>query len=261
MKPTLTDIIELARNAGSILYEGFGTDIEIRHKGRIDLVTEMDNRSEDYLLKEIHQRFPEHSILTEESGQVAGDADQNWIIDPLDGTLNYAHGMPIYAVSIAYAENQQVRLGVVMDPSRGECFSAERGKGAWLNGKPIQVSTISELVDSLLVTGFSYDTNKKENNLDNFERFFHEAQAVRRLGSATLDIAYVGAGRIDGYWNLESHPWDIAAAALIVEEAGGITTSLNGHHDYLKSPFSLVAANPHVHPKILKVLQEQSQLV
>jgi myo-inositol-1(or 4)-monophosphatase len=254
MRPVLQDVIELAQKAGVILQSGVGTDLKIRHKGRIDLVTKIDQLSEDFLVGEIKNCYSGHTIFTEETGHHQGHADTCWYIDPLDGTANYAHGIPIYCVSIAYVENQLTQLAVVLDPTRPECFSAERGKGAWLNGQPIQVSQITELVDAILVTGFPYHTESWSNNLDNFSRFFYEAQSVRRFGSAALDLCYVAAGRADGYWQIESHAWDIAAGALIVQEAGGVVSNLDGSPDFLKEPYCVVTANPQLHPKILEVL-------
>ena len=257
MRPTLQDVIELARKAGEILQSGVGTDLKIRHKGRIDLVTKIDQLSEDFLVGEIKGRFATHTIFTEETGHHQGHADYCWYIDPLDGTANYAHGIPIYCVSIAYAEDQRIQLAVVLDPSRPECFSAEFGKGAWLNGQPIHVSSNTELVECILETGFPYHTESWRNNLDNFSRFFYEAQSVRRFGSAALDLCYVAAGRADGYWQIESHPWDIAAGALLVQEAGGVVTDLDGDSNYLKEPYCVVAANSQIHPKMLKVLHQK----
>jgi myo-inositol-1(or 4)-monophosphatase len=257
MQPTLQDVIDLAQKAGEILQSGVGTDLKIRHKGRIDLVTKIDQLSEDFLVGEIKNHYPGHTIFTEETGHHQGHADHCWYIDPLDGTINYAHGIPIYCVSIAYAEKQRTQLAVVLDPTRPECFSAEQGKGAWLNGQPIQVSRITELVDGILVTGFPYHTESWRNNLDNFARFFYEAQSVRRFGSAALDLCYVAAGRVDGYWQIESHAWDIAAGALLVQEAGGLVTNLDGSPDFLQEPYCVVAANPHLHPKILDVLNQK----
>jgi myo-inositol-1(or 4)-monophosphatase len=257
MQPTLQEVIQFAQKAGEILQAGVGTDLKIRHKGRIDLITNTDQLSEDYLVGEIKKRYPHHTIFTEETGHHEGDADHVWYIDPLDGTANYAHGIPIYCVSIAYAEKHQLRLAVVLDPTRPECFSAELGRGAWLNGQPIRVSQNNQLVDSILVTGFPYHTQTVNNNLDNFARFFYEAQSVRRLGSAALDLCYVAVGRMDGYWQIQSHAWDMAAGTLIVLEAGGRVTNLAGEDDFLKEPYCVVAANPDVHPKMLKVLQQK----
>jgi myo-inositol-1(or 4)-monophosphatase len=257
MQPTLQEIIELAKKAGEILQSGVGTDLKIRHKGRIDLVTKIDQLSEDYLVGQIKVRYPDHAIFTEETGHHQGNADTCWYIDPLDGTINYAHGIPIYCVSIAYVENQLARLAVVLDPTRPECFSAERSKGAWLNGKPIHVSQIAELVGGILVTGFPNHTETRHNNLDNFSHFFFEAQAIRRFGSAALDLCYVAAGRSDGYWQIESHAWDMAAGTLIIQEAGGVVTDLDGSPDFLKEPYCVVAANPQLHPKMLALLNQK----
>jgi len=257
MQPTLEDLISLARQAGDILVSGFGGQHDIHHKGRIDLVTEMDHRSEAMLISEIQKRFPDHSLVTEESGNLSGSADHCWYVDPLDGTLNYAHAVPIYCVSIAYAEKGQMQLAAVLDPSRPECFTAQRGRGAWLNGQPMHVSDTRELVDALLVTGFPYYSDAQQNNLENFSRFFYEVQAVRRFGSAALDLCYVAAGRADGYWQLESKPWDVAAATLIVEEAGGLVTNLKGERDYLKPPYGTVAANAWLNPKMRSILNRK----
>ena len=257
MQPTIEDLITLARQAGEILVSGFGKIHEIHHKGRIDLVTEMDHRSEAMLIGEIQKKFPAHAIVAEESGNLIGDSDHCWHIDPLDGTINYAHAVPIYSISIAYAEKGQRQLAVVLDPSRPECFTAQRGKGAWLNGQPIHVADIREPVDALLVTGFPYYSDAQQNNLDNFSRFFYEVQAVRRFGSAALDLCYVAAGRVDGYWQLESKSWDIAAATLIVEEAGGVVTNLQGEADYFKPPFGSVAANKWLNPRMRSILDRK----
>jgi myo-inositol-1(or 4)-monophosphatase len=258
MEPSLQEVIQLAQKAGEILQAGVGTDLKIQHKGRIDLVTKTDKLSEDYLLGEIKKHHPHHTVFTEESGHHEGDVDHCWYIDPLDGTANYAHGLPMYCVSIAYAEKQQLRLAVVLDPTRPECFSAEQGKGAWLNGKPIHVSQVELLVDAMLVTGFPYHIQSKHNNLDNFTSFYFEAQSVRRLGSAALDLCYTACGRTDGYWQVQSHAWDMAAGALIVREAGGIVTNVAGDENILQEPYCVVAATPQIHPKMLQILQKNT---
>jgi myo-inositol-1(or 4)-monophosphatase len=255
MEPSLTDLIIWARQAGAILESGFGQQHQIRHKGRVDLVTEMDRRSEDFLVNAIRSKFPDHTIFTEESGHLAGKTDHCWYIDPLDGTTNYAHNMPIFSVSIAYASAGQMRFGVVFDPIRNECFNAERGKGARLNDRPLHVSEITEPIDSLMVTGFPYDINNAaNNNIENFLRFMKRTQSVRRLGSAALDLCYVATGRLDGYWEIQLNAWDIAAGGLMIEEAGGCVTTLNNEPDYLKPPYALVAANPTLHAKMLDIL-------
>lgn len=256
MTPSRSDLIDLARSAGSLLREGYGKQHAIDHKGRIDLVTEMDRRSEAFLIQEILAKFPGHSIYSEESGRLPGQEQLCWYIDPLDGTTNYAHHIPFFTVSIAFAEAGEMRLGVVYDPMRDECFSAERGRGAWLNENPIRVSKTHEILNSLLVTGFPYEGESLRSlNLKNFAHFTHLSQGVRRLGSAALDLCYVASGRMDGYWELSLRAYDLAAGALIVEESGGIVTSIRGEADYLKMPFSILAGNPTIHRLMLAEFQ------
>lgn len=255
MVPDLQYLVKHAKHAGDILLNGYLKEHEIHHKGRVDLVTEMDKRSEDYLLGEIQKDFSEHTIITEESGFLAGEDDHCWFIDPLDGTTNYAHGLPIFCVTLAYAYQGKITLAVTYDPTRDQCFSAERGQGAYLNDVLLHVSEISQLVDAVLVTGFPYDMdNPHGNNLDLFSDFMPHAQSIRRLGSAALDIAYVASGWIDGYWEIGINPWDIAAGTLLVEEAGGKVTNLEGKEDYFKPPYALIAANSLLHAKIQSVI-------
>lgn len=256
MQPSLADVQAWAAQAGKILRAGYGEKHQVTYKGEIDLVTEMDRRSEDYLLGEIRARFPEHEILAEESGRLNGHSDHLWIIDPLDGTTNYAHGLPIFAVSLAYAYRGEVTLGVVYDPTRGECFSAERGRGAWLNDRPIRVSDTARLIESLLVTGFPYEvTAHSPNNLEYFARFAERSRGLRRLGSAALDFCYVACGRLDGYWELALGAWDVAAGALIAEEAGAKITDIEGSPTYLKPPYDAIVANPTLHEQMLAVIR------
>jgi len=254
-RPSLFELKSWALQAGEILRAGFGQEHRIHHKGTVNLVTEMDQRSEDFLLKEIRQHYPDHSILAEESGAMAGLDSHCWYLDPLDGTTNYAHGVPIYAVSIGYAEGGQMQLGVVYDPMQDELFSAEAGGGAWLNDAPLHVSQIGDMIQSLLVTGFPYDLlDTPQNNLENFTRLSRLSQGVRRIGSAAIDLCYVAAGRFDAYWEVRLSPWDLAAGALIVREAGGIVTSLSGSPDLLVPPYSIIAANQPLHPQLIKLL-------
>lgn len=257
MKPTLLDLEVLARQAGAILRDSYGSNLEINHKSLIDLVTEADHRSEAFLLGEIQRRFPGQRVISEESEGLPGSDERVWYIDPLDGTVNYAHGIPIFAVSIGYAEEAKMRLGVVYDPMRDECFSAERGKGAFLNGQPIRPAVAADLDHSLLVTGFPYDIRSNPvNNLDQYARLSLRSQGVRRLGSAALDLCYVAAGRFDGFWELRLNAWDVAAGGLIAEEAGARVTNLGGEAGYLwSSPVSIVAANPTIHALLLTELQ------
>lgn len=264
MRPTLPEVESLARQAGEILHAsfnqrpGYGHHLEVDYKSLIDPVTEVDRRSEAYLLGEIRSRYPDHRIMTEESGKIAGEDCCIWYIDPLDGTVNFTHGVPIFCVSVAFAQNNRVEIGAIYDPVRDECFSAERGRGAWLNGKPISVSRTQDLDHSLLVTGFPYDIRTNPvNNLDNYARFALRSQGVRRLGSAALDLCYVAAGRLDGYWETVLFAYDMAAGALIAEEAGAVVTDLYGRANYLAPPQSVLAANAAIHSQMLAVLQEK----
>ena len=260
MRPDLDYLMKIAQQAGDILMDGYLKKHEIHHKGRIDLVTEMDKRSESFLLGKIKRDFPEHSIVTEESGFLIGDEDHRWFIDPLDGTSNYAHGVPIFSVTIAFAYQGNLTLAVTVDPTRSHCFSAERGQGAYLNATRIHVSKTKELVNAMLVTGFPYDKeNPLGSNLDNFSSFMDHAQSIRRLGSAAIDLAYVAAGWLDGYWEMGIHAWDIAAGSLMVKEAGGLVTDLQGNTDYFKPPYAIVASNPNLHANILSILQSNRQ--
>jgi myo-inositol-1(or 4)-monophosphatase len=236
MQLTLSYLETLARKAGAILHDGYNTDHQVDYKGVIDLVTEIDHRSEEYLLGELRRDFPDHHIFSEESGTIEGNDDHVWYIDPLDGTVNYAHHIPIFCVSIAYAFKGQLTMAAVYDPMRDEMYLAERGKGGTLNGMPLQISSTTELQKSLLVTGFPYDAwNTEQDNFNNFIKFGKLSQGVRRLGSAALDLCYVAAGRFDGFWELALHPWDVAAGGLICEEAGARITDVKGEPDYISS--------------------------
>ncbi len=257
MQPALSDLERLARQAGEILRLGYEQEHQVNYKGAIDLVTEVDHQSEELLLGEIQRLFPGHRIVSEEVGLVPGSEGDQWYVDPLDGTVNYAHGVPIFSVSIAYARNCIVQMGVVYDPMRDELFAAERGQGARRNGHALQVSQVTELQRSLLTTGFPYDAwSTPRNNIENYGRFAKLTQGVRRLGSAALDLCYVAAGRFDGYWELSVSPWDIAAGGLIAEEAGAIVTNMEGKADYITPPCSMLAANARLHEKMMAVLIE-----
>lgn len=256
MQPKLSDLTLLARQAGAILREGFGSQHQVDHKGLTDIVTEVDRQSEEFLTQQILSRFPGDSIQGEEGGLTKGNNGRVWHIDPVDGTTNYAHGVPIFSVSLACVWDGAAQLGVVYDPMRDEMFSAKRGEGAWLNNTRIQVSETAELVKALLVTGFPYSIREQEaTNLDHFANFCMRAQSVRRLGSAALDLCYVAAARLDAYWEIGINSWDVAAGGLIVEEAGGRITTLRGDANYFKPPYDLVCSNPRLHPQLLEVLQ------
>ena len=257
MQPSLDFVKTITRQAGDILQSYVGEELNIEHKSRTDLVTVADHKSEKFIIESIHRAFPDHAINAEESGQWEGQAEHQWYIDPLDGTLNYAHGVPFYCVSVGYAHQGQMQLGVVYDPVRDECFCAERGKGAMLNEKPIHVSGFTDLIDCMLVTGFPNDMwDTPDDNTENFIQFCKVSQTVRRLGSAALDMIYVAAGRLDGFWEVEIFQWDIAAGGLIVQEAGGVVTDIYGKPDFLKEPCTILCANAEIHPKMIAVLEK-----
>ena len=259
-QPTLNEIEQLARQAGEIVRQGFDQQHTISYKGVIDLVTEVDHASEGYILGEIRRRWPGSTITSEESGLTQGSTGEAWFVDPLDGTVNYAHHIPIFCVSIAFAHEGLVRLAAVYDPMRDEMFSASRGQGAMLNGEAIHASSATELQKSLLVTGFPYDAwDSEHDNFDNFVRISKMTQGVRRLGSAALDAAWVGAGRFDGFWEISLHPWDIAGGGLVAEEAGARVTDIHNGPDYLAHPQSVVAAAPGIHAQLLEHLRQREK--
>ncbi|MER3451522.1 MAG: inositol monophosphatase [Thermus sp.] len=220
--------------------------------GPTDLVTQADKESEEAIKALLLSRFPDHGFLGEEGG---GDAPGGvrWVVDPLDGTVNYAHGFPFYGVSIALEVEGRVELGVILDTARGELFTALRGQGAYLNGRPIRVTGRQELLGSLLATGFPYDVAKDPENLTYFERALRKGLLVRRPGAAALDLAYVAAGRLDGFWEVKLNPWDVAAGWLLVEESGGRVTDLEGGPYRLGHRY-IVATNGHIHQALLSVL-------
>jgi myo-inositol-1(or 4)-monophosphatase len=249
--------IELARAAGERLRGALAGPRSIAYKGSpTNLVTEMDAQAEALIVDGLLTAFPADAILAEERGAQAGRSGRRWIVDPLDGTTNYAHGVPLYAVSIALEVEGRVRLGVVYDPSQRELFVAERGGGAACNEVPLAVSSTTTLDAALLATGFPYDIRvRADNNLREYAAFALRSRGVRRLGSAVLYLAWLAAGRFDGYWELRLGPWDVAAGGLMVEEAGGRLTSLTGAPLDLDTP-RVVASNGHIHDAMLAVLRE-----
>jgi len=256
MLPMKKFAVNLARKAGALLMEKFDHSLEIHYKGDINLVTEADKMSEILIMEAIRQNFPDHGILSEESPAISGKSKMRWIIDPLDGTTNYAHSYPVFCVSIALEKDGAIILGVIYDPTRQDTFVAVRGEGAQLNGKKLAVSETSDLTRSLLATGFPYDIREsEENNLNHFQTMAKKAQAIRRAGAAALDIAYVAAGRFDGFWELKLKPWDTAAASLILEEAGGKVTDLGGRPWNLLSPNVLIS-NGRIHEQMVAVFKE-----
>jgi myo-inositol-1(or 4)-monophosphatase len=250
----LLEACEVARAAGRILREGYGRPGAIDYKGGIDLVTEFDRKAEAFIRDELARRFPGDGWLGEESG--AGSSGENrWVVDPLDGTTNFAHSYPFFAVSIALETRGERTIGVVYDPLRDECFAAERGKGATLNGAPIRVSRIDSLERALAATGFAYDVHEKpEETLRFFSPFLSKVQGIRRDGSAALNLCYLACGRFDLFWEVKLHPWDVAAGALIVEEAGGTISDFAGG-PMPASGFEVAGSNGTLHEALLGVLK------
>src|SRR5947207_11579653 len=241
--------IDLARAAGDILKHYMGRDKQIEFKGRANLVTVADKESEALVIRGIRERYPTHAILAEESGASGGAAGEKgrWIIDPLDGTTNFAHQYPFFCVSIAFEQRGEILCGAVYDPVRDEMFSGARGLGSFVNGRQIRVSDTEKLGGALIMTGFPYGVREKIRlAMSQFEAFIIESQAVRRGGSAALDLCYVAIGRCDGFWEMDLHPWDTAASQVILEEAGGRVTDFGG------KPFSphmkqILATNDKIH--------------
>jgi myo-inositol-1(or 4)-monophosphatase len=247
---------QAAREAGKILNRLFGHVNQIRKKGEIDLVTEADLQSEKTILDIVSRNFPQDSILAEEGGEYNHHPERVWLVDPLDGTTNFAHSFPVFAISIALETKGELVLGVVYNPHTDEHFEAVKGMGAFLNKKPIRVSQTRELQESLLATGFPYDVHERTGRLMKlFEKMLLLAQGIRRPGSAAIDLCYVAAGKFDGFWEEGLKPWDTAAGAVIVREAGGKVSTYEGdrHTPYLKS---IVAANPFIHEAMLTALNE-----
>ncbi|MEO6462250.1 MAG: inositol monophosphatase family protein [Candidatus Eisenbacteria bacterium] len=260
----LAAAIAIARGASAILKDGFGGPSRIEMKGAIDLVTEHDRASEAYILGEIARRFPGHAVLAEESGGSAADPaappPYRWIADPLDGTTNFAHGLPFFCVSLALEADGERALGVLYDPLRDECFAARKGGGATLNGVPIRVSTATSLASALGCTGFPYDVMEKpEETLRFFAPLLPTMRGVRRLGSAALDLGYVACGRLDLFWEVKLHPWDVAAGILIVEEAGGRVTDFVGT-PVAPEPIEIAATNGALHEPFLAELRKIERL-
>jgi myo-inositol-1(or 4)-monophosphatase len=256
MSSYLEFAVSIAREAGLLLKGKFDLPHTIEYKGRINIVTEADHASEALIINRIRETWPDHDILTEESQGIATGADFRWVIDPLDGTTNYAHGYPVFCVSVALEKKGEICFGAVYNPMLDEMFSTEKGAGAFLNGKRIRVSETTDLSKSLLATGFPYDVrDSKENNMNYFNLMAVNVQAIRRAGAAALDMAYVAAGRFDGFWELKLMPWDTAAAWLLVTEAGGRVTNLSGEPFSLNAPHVL-ASNGIIHGDMMGILSQ-----
>ena len=258
-KNLLTFAIQTARDAGAILADRLGRALTVSNKGDIDLVTEADLASEKLIIERIRSHYPRHAILAEESGATAGvelvpgQTEWRWIIDPLDGTTNYAHGYPCFCVSIALERSGAIEVAVIYDPTRDEMFAAERGQGAHLNGRPMRVSAVEDLNNAMLCTGFPYNVRERRDFAREFANFTMKAQAVRRDGSAAIDLAYVACGRFDGFWEDGLNAWDVAAGVLLIEEAGGRVTDFAGGSLNIFTP-KVIASNGLVHDAMMRVL-------
>lgn len=252
----LKDIIEISEIAGEIIRDGFGKNFQIEYKtNEKNLVTEIDKKSEKAILDYITKKYPSHAILTEESGEHKNNSEFLWVIDPLDGTTNFAHGLPIFSVSIGVMRKNQIVAGVVYDVMQNIIYSAEKGSGAFAGDKKLNVSKNDNLNLSVLVTGFPYDVAENPDNV--FERFTSvtkKARAVRRLGSAAIDFCYVARGVFDGFWEVSLHPWDMCAGKLIVEEAGGLVTDFNGKEIDIFTK-QILATNKKVHHQLIETLK------
>ena len=259
----MSDILQMvegiSREAGAVLMGGFGSVHQIRQKGVIDLVTEFDKRSEDVILSFIQREFPDHAILAEESGHNNKISEYEWVVDPLDGTTNYAQGIPLFVVTIGLLRNNSPLLGVVYDPFRDEIFSAELGSGATLNKRPIHVSAQSDLGQAVIATEFPYDLRTNTlNNLDQFVQFQQRTRAIRNLGCSALQCSWTAMGRLDGHWEFGVNAWDIGAGVLIVREAGGRVTFRNYDENFMSSD-SILVSNGLLHEQMLRVLIEGSE--
>ena len=247
--------LNAVKEGGAVLIQHFGKVKSIDYKGEINLVTEVDLQSEQKIVSIIKDKYPDHSILAEETGDSGGSSPFKWIIDPLDGTTNYAHSYPCLCVSLAIEYEGEVIYGAVYDPMREEVFTAEKGNGAYVNGKIIKVSSTQELNHSLLCTGFPYDVRDDiESNILNFRNFLMKSQAVRRDGSAALDLCYVAAGRFDGFWEQKLFPWDVAAGSLLITEAGGKLSNFKGEKFNIYDT-EIVASNGIIHHQIIETLK------
>ena len=256
VNPVLNFATDIAREAGNLLVQKLGT-AKVTTKGEINLVTEADIAAENLIIDRIRSYHPQHGILAEESGEAVlkgKPSEWKWIIDPLDGTSNYAHGYPCFCVSIALERAGQLEVGVVYDPMRDEMFAAERGRGATLNDRKIRVSSVEELSGAMLCTGFPYNVRERPDFARDFTNFTMNAQAVRRDGSAALDLAYVACGRFDGFWEDGLSPWDIAAGALLILEARGRVTNFNDQPLDIYNE-QVLASNGLIHEAMMKVLK------
>jgi myo-inositol-1(or 4)-monophosphatase len=256
MSEYLADLEPIAREAGALLMSYFDRHIKIEYKGDVDLVTAADRASEKLIADRLHARWPQHGIVGEEGTRTDTNAEFRWYVDPLDGTTNFAHGYPVFCVSVALARrDDEIEVGVLYDPTRHELFAAERGRGATLNGNPIHVSKTTRLAESILGTGFPSHKRHKNPNIYFYQQITLRSHGVRRAGSAALDLANVAAGRYDGFWEFNLNPWDTAAGVLIVREAGGKVTRFDGTPFRLDSR-EVLATNGLIHDEVIANFSE-----
>jgi myo-inositol-1(or 4)-monophosphatase len=249
----LPHIQQIAREAGDLLMKHFGK-VDVEYKGEVDVVTVADRESEKFIVERLTKLWPDHDLVGEEGARRSHGSDYRWYIDPLDGTTNFAHGYPVFCVSIALEHRNELVAGVVFDPTRNELFAAEKGNGATLNGRPMQVSKIDDLAQSLVATGFPSQKRHKNPNIHFYHHITLKTHGIRRAGSAAMDLAYTACGRFDGYWEFNLNPWDTAAGVLLVREAGGIVTDTDGAAFDIASK-EVVASNGILHGTLLKELQ------
>jgi myo-inositol-1(or 4)-monophosphatase len=257
MHPMLNIAVRAARRAGSIINRAAldGGGLDVRAKRLNDFVTRVDHAAEEAIIEIVRKAYPDHAVLAEESGASAGRAEYEWIIDPLDGTMNFIHGFPQYCVSIAIRHRAAVAHGVIYDPTKNELFTASKGRGAFLNDRRIRVSKCLRLGDALVGTGFPFkEISRIESYTRQMKRMMETSAGLRRAGAAALDLAYVACGRLDAFWELGLSPWDMAAGALMIQEAGGLVGDLRGESNYLESG-EIAAATPKVYPGLLEALR------
>src|SRR2546421_4782489 len=241
----------MAREAGTLLMQYFRRRVAVEYKGEADVVTVADRAAEELLMARLRTRWPEHQIMAEEGSAHKSASEYRWYVDPLDGTTNFAHGFPVFCVSLGLEHRGELIAGVLYDPSRDEMFTAEKGSGAFLNGEPIHVSPTAKLAESLLATGFPSKKRHKNPNIHFYQTFTLRSHGVRRAGSAALDLASVACGRFDGFWEFNLNPWDTAAGVLLVREAGGTVTNFSGGAVAIFKP-ELLASNGHIHPQMIE---------
>ncbi len=257
LKNVCQNVVEIARSAGAYIVKEAPklSEGDIEHKGIHNFVTHVDKNAEKQIVDALKEIIPHAGFIAEEGTMAEDDSSIKWIVDPLDGTTNFIHGLPCFSVSIALMKNNEVILGVVYEANQEECFYAWKGGGAWLNGKPIRVSTASSLNDSLLATGFPYyDYSRLDSYMDLFTWCLRNTHGVRRIGSAAVDLAYVACGRFEGFFEYSLSPWDVAAGALLVQEAGGMVCDFSGKNHYIFGK-EIVASNGKIHQELMPRIQ------